>query len=84
MDGLKVSSVINKYKKCPECGSSYKGTDLQFEIKDEVIEISCSCGFVKYVDENNEVSLKRIVEKIDEREITLNQVRVMVGLKPIE
>ncbi len=84
MNGLKACSVINKYKKCPECGSDYKGDDLKVEIKEEVIEISCSCGFTKYVDENNEVSLKRMVEKVDEGEITPNRARVMMGLKPIE
>lgn len=84
MNGLKACSVINKYKKCPECGSDYKGDNLKVEIKDEVIEISCSCGFAKYVDENNEVSLARAIEKMNEGEITPNRVRIMVGLRPIE
>lgn len=58
MNGLRLSSVINKYKKCPKCGSDYKKTDLQFKLKDDAIEISCACGFLKRVDENNKFAQK--------------------------
>ena len=50
---MKFVKVSRKYKKCPNCGSSWKGTDLKLESEDETIKISCTCGFVKYVDENN-------------------------------
>lgn len=53
MDAFKFTSVIKKYKKCPNCGSTWKQTDLQAELEDEVVKISCKCGFLKYVDENN-------------------------------
>lgn len=53
MDVLKFTSIIKKYKKCPQCKSGWKGTNLQVELKDEVVKISCKCGFLKYVDENN-------------------------------
>lgn len=53
MNPFKFSSVVKKYKKCPKCGSSYKDTDLQVQLKNEIIEISCICGFLKCVDENN-------------------------------
>ena len=53
MDAMKFTSIIRKYKKCPKCSASYKTTKMQVQLKDEVIEISCECGFLKYVDENN-------------------------------
>lgn len=53
MNGLRLSSIVNKYKKCPKCGSGYEKTDLQFKLKNDIIEISCACGFFKCVDENN-------------------------------
>ena len=53
MDCMKFISVTKKYKKCPSCGSSWKDTKLQVELKDETIHIHCECGFSKYVDENN-------------------------------
>lgn len=84
MDGFKFMSVVKKYEKCPQCGSSCRGIDLQFQLKDEVIEISCKCGFLKYVDENNEVSLDTVADKIKEGKITPNQARIMCGLEPID
>lgn len=46
-------SVVKKYKKCPNCGSSWKDTKLKVDLEDEIITISCDCGFLKKVDENN-------------------------------
>ncbi|WP_343342469.1 hypothetical protein [Terrisporobacter petrolearius] len=54
MNANKVISVIRKYKKCPKCGSSWKDTKLKTELKDEIITISCECGFLKKVNENNQ------------------------------
>lgn len=45
--------IIRAYKKCPNCGSSYKDTDLQCSLANEIITITCKCGFFKKVDENN-------------------------------
>lgn len=53
MNGWTYSRIIGKYKKCPQCGSSYKDTDLQFSLANEIITISCKCGFLKKVDEHN-------------------------------
>ena len=53
MDCRKFTSVAKKYKKCPKCGASWKGHDMCIELENEVIHISCTCGFSKYVDENN-------------------------------
>lgn len=53
MNAMKFTSVTKKYKKCPNCGSSWKDTKLQVSLEDEVITISCECGFLKKVDENN-------------------------------
>lgn len=53
MNGNKFLSLVRKYKKCPSCGASWKETDLSVEVENEVVHISCTCGFSKYVDENN-------------------------------
>jgi len=53
MNGFIFRNVVRKYKKCPKCGSSYKDTDLQCSLENEVITISCKCGFLKKVDEHN-------------------------------
>ena len=53
MDMRKFTSVIKKYKACPNCGSSYKDTKLKVYLKNEIITISCECGLCKQVDENN-------------------------------
>lgn len=53
MDGWAFSKIIKKYKKCPNCGSSYKDTKLKVELENEIIIISCECGFLKKVDKNN-------------------------------
>ena len=53
MDVLKYISVTKKYKKCPNCKSSWKDTKLQMSLENETITISCECGFLKKVDENN-------------------------------
>ena len=53
MDCRKFTSVLKKYKKCPRCGASYKTPLLQVSLENEVIHITCVCGFSKYVDENN-------------------------------
>lgn len=47
------NKVVKKYKHCPNCGSSYKDTKLSVELTDDVITISCECGFHKRVDKNN-------------------------------
>jgi len=54
MNVSKITLVVKKYKKCPQCGSSWKKSDLQVELQNEIIKISCKCGFLKYVNENNE------------------------------
>lgn len=53
MNGWTFSRIIGKYKKCPNCGSSYRENKLQCSLKDEIITISCECGFIKRVDEKN-------------------------------
>ena len=53
MNAFIFGSIVRKYKKCPNCGSSYKDTDLQCSLENEVITISCKCGFLKKVDEHN-------------------------------
>ena len=53
MDCVKFVCITKKYKKCPNCGSSWKDTKLQVELEDEKVHIYCECGFSKYVDENN-------------------------------
>lgn len=53
MDSMKFVNITKKYKKCPNCGSSWKDTKLKVSLKDEIITISCECGFLKKVDENN-------------------------------
>jgi len=53
MEGTKFINITNKYKKCPSCESSWKDTKLQVSLKDEIVTISCECGFFKQVDENN-------------------------------
>lgn len=47
------TSVVKKYKKCPNCGSSWKDTKLKCSLENEVVTISCECGFLKKVDEKN-------------------------------
>lgn len=49
----KFISIVRKYKKCPNCGESWKGEALQVQLEGEVVEITCICGFFKRVDENN-------------------------------
>ena len=51
MDGNKFLSIVRKYKKCPNCGKSYKEPDFGIELKDEIITISCTCGFIKKVSQ---------------------------------
>ena len=53
MNGFKCVAVVRKYKKCPQCGVSWKTTDMYQELKDEVITIGCKCGWQIRVDENN-------------------------------
>lgn len=53
MNGNKFINVTRKYKKCLKCGSSWKDTKLKFDLKDEIITISCECGFLKKVNEDN-------------------------------
>lgn len=53
MNVNKFLKVSGKYKKCPNCGSSCKSTDLSVELEEDVIHISCICGFSKYVGEDN-------------------------------
>ncbi len=49
MDSWKVISVTRKYKKCPQCGSSWRDTKIKVELHEELITISCECGFFKKV-----------------------------------
>ncbi|QUH21863.1 hypothetical protein [Alkaliphilus sp. B6464] len=58
MNGKAFTSVVNKYKKCPNCKSSYKDTKLKVSLENEIIIISCECGFLKKVDENNKTIKK--------------------------
>lgn len=53
MNGWTFSRIIGKYKECPNCGSSNKDTKLKFSLEDDIITISCECGFLKKVDEKN-------------------------------
>lgn len=53
MDSMSFVSIVRKYKKCPGCGSGWKDTKLKVELEDEIITISCDCGFMKKVDEHN-------------------------------
>lgn len=53
MNVSKFTGIIKKYKKCPNCGSSYKDTDLQMSLENEIVTITCKCGFLKKVNENN-------------------------------
>ena len=53
MDARSFVSIVRKYKKCPDCGSSWKDTNLNVDLKDEIAVISCKCGFLKKVDKNN-------------------------------
>ena len=54
MNGWTFSRIVNKYKKCPNCGSSYKDNKLKVSLEDEIITISCECGFKKKVNEKNQ------------------------------
>lgn len=53
MDAMSLCNVISQYEECPDCGSSYDTTDLQCSLENEIITITCNCGFKKRVDENN-------------------------------
>ncbi len=53
MDASKFVSITRKYKKCPGCGSSWREPKLKVSVENEVVTISCACGFLKRVDENN-------------------------------
>jgi hypothetical protein len=53
MDCMSVVNIINKYKKCPKCGSNYKDTKLKTKLENEIITIYCECGFMKKVDKDN-------------------------------
>lgn len=53
MDAMFLCNVISKYEKCPDCGSSYDTTDLQCSLENEIITITCKCGFKKRIDKNN-------------------------------
>ena len=60
MNISKFNSIVKKYKKCPSCGASWKGTDLSVELKNEVVHVRCICGFSKYINEyNNEVNVMK-------------------------
>lgn len=54
MESNKFLKIVKNYKKCPKCKVSWKTDDLQLELKEEIVHISCSCGFSKKVDENNQ------------------------------
>lgn len=53
MNVYTLTKLINIYKECPNCGASYKGDDMRWSLKNEVVTISCTCGFLKKVDRNN-------------------------------
>lgn len=42
--------IARKYKKCPMCGAGNKTDWMSVEVKDEIITISCSCGFYAMYD----------------------------------
>ncbi len=45
MDFNTFNKIIRKYKVCPKCGASYKGHDLGFDLQNEKVSITCTCGF---------------------------------------
>jgi len=53
MEANDVNKILRKYKKCPKCGISYKNNKFKFNLEDEIITITCECGFYKQVDKNN-------------------------------
>lgn len=53
MNALKFISIMQEYKSCPTCNTSWKEESLKCELKDEIIHLYCDCGFSKYVDKNN-------------------------------
>lgn len=53
MDAFKFISITKKYKKCPNCKSNWKENKLKVTVENEIVTISCECGFLKKVDENN-------------------------------
>jgi Zn ribbon nucleic-acid-binding protein len=54
MDVNKFIAITRKYKKCPKCSSPWEEDKLQVTLTDDkVVTISCECGFLREVDENN-------------------------------
>lgn len=53
MNGWTFTRILNKYKECPECGTSSKTTDMYHSLENEIITIGCKCGWKIKVDENN-------------------------------
>lgn len=47
MDCMKFINITKKYKKCPNCESSWKDTKLQVEIENGIVHIHCEGGFSK-------------------------------------
>lgn len=47
MNMSNFTNIIKKYKKCPKCGVSYKTTNLSCSLENEIITISCKCGWEK-------------------------------------
>lgn len=50
MNGWTYSRIIDKYKTCPNCGATDK---IKTSLENEIITISCKCGWAKKVDEHN-------------------------------
>lgn len=53
MNAVQFVGIVNRYKKCPICGVSYKKTKMKVQLMGDVVEISCECGFLRCVDGNN-------------------------------
>ena len=50
---LNSSILLENIRNVQTVEVSWKVTKLQVSVKDEIVTISCECGFLKLVDENN-------------------------------
>lgn len=48
------TAIVKKYKKCPQCGVSYKSDNMTVTLENEIVIFSCKCGWKKSVNEKNE------------------------------
>jgi RNase P subunit RPR2 len=53
MEAYDFIKITRKFKKCPNCGSSWKDTKLNVELENDIVTISCECGFLKRVNKDN-------------------------------